>query len=182
MAIEIEPIYRRYGPMVLRRCRAMLKDEDAAADAMQDVFVQLLRHKERIEDRGMSSFLYRVATNICLNRIRAGRRRPPGSDGELLARLADADTGLEAKTGARRALARLFGEHEASTATMAILHLHDGWTLEEVAQSVGMSVSGVRKRLRKLKASVGELQALELSGGQPVETLRPRKEAADVQL
>ncbi len=34
---------------------------------------------------------------------------------------------------------------------MAVLHYVDGMTLEEVASHVGMSVSGVRKRLRLLK-------------------------------
>ena len=38
-----------------------------------------------------------------------------------------------------------------------MLHLHDGLTLEQTAREVGMSVSGVRKRLRKLKASLGSL-------------------------
>ena len=35
--INIEEYYTRYGPMVLRRCRQLLRDEDRALDAMQDV-------------------------------------------------------------------------------------------------------------------------------------------------
>ena len=38
-----------------------------------------------------------------------------------------------------------------STRTIAVLHYVDGWTLEEVAQEVSLSVSGVRKRLRVLR-------------------------------
>jgi RNA polymerase sigma-70 factor (ECF subfamily) len=38
------------------------------------------------------------------------------------------------------------------------LHLLDGLTLEEVAQEVGLSVSGVRKRLRTLRAHVEALE------------------------
>lgn len=161
MAIDIEPTYRRYGPMVLRRCRSMLRDEEAAADAMQDVFVQLLRHQARIEDRGMSSFLYRVATNVCLNRIRATKRKPVDERDEALANLAALDSEVESRAGARSALARLFGRHEASTAMIAVLHHHDGLTLAEVAEVMGMSVSGVRKRLRKLKAGAADLDALD---------------------
>jgi RNA polymerase sigma-70 factor (ECF subfamily) len=41
---------------------------------------------------------------------------------------------------------------------MAVLHLVDGLTLEEVAAEMGLSVSGVRKRLRTLKAHVAELE------------------------
>ena len=47
-----------------------------------------------------------------------------------------------------------------STRVIAVLHLVDGMTLEEVAREVGLSVSGVRKRLRMLKAHVRELEAV----------------------
>jgi RNA polymerase sigma-70 factor, ECF subfamily len=38
-----------------------------------------------------------------------------------------------------------------STRVMAVLHYLDGLTLEEVSAEVGLSVSGVRKRLRGLQ-------------------------------
>jgi RNA polymerase sigma-70 factor (ECF subfamily) len=56
-------------------------------------------------------------------------------------------------------LERLFGNEPESTQVMATLHLYDGLTLEEVAQETGMSVSGVRKRLRGLRESLHELAA-----------------------
>ena len=64
MAIDIEVAYRRYGPMVVRRCRALLNDQEQAVDAMHDVFVRLMRSGDRLDDRGMSSLLYRIATNV----------------------------------------------------------------------------------------------------------------------
>jgi RNA polymerase sigma-70 factor (ECF subfamily) len=161
MAIDVESAYRRYGPMVLRRCRTMLHDEHQATDAMQDVFVQLLRHHDRLEDRGLSSLLYRIATNVCLNRIRSRSRRPEDASSELLGRIADAAAGDGARGEARSMLDRVLGREPVSTATIAVLHLHDGMTLQEVADAVGLSVSGVRKRLRKLKANLEELEALE---------------------
>ncbi|MCA9682253.1 MAG: sigma-70 family RNA polymerase sigma factor [Myxococcales bacterium] len=95
MAIDVEAAYRRYGPMVLRRCRTMLRDEQQATDAMQDVFVQLLRHRERLDDRGTSSLLYRMATNVCLNRIRYKRRHPAAPDDDLIAGIAQAPEDAE---------------------------------------------------------------------------------------
>ncbi|HVI03416.1 MAG TPA: sigma-70 family RNA polymerase sigma factor [Enhygromyxa sp.] len=160
MAIDVEAAYRRYGPMVLRRCRQMLRDEQQATDAMQDVFVQLLRNRERLEDRGMSSLLYRIATNICLNKIRSSNRRPEDAQSELLVRIADSGV-EEARSEARSVLDRVLGREPVSTTTIAVMHLHDGMTLQEVADAVGLSVSGVRKRLRKLKASLAELEQLE---------------------
>jgi RNA polymerase sigma-70 factor, ECF subfamily len=37
---------------------------------------------------------------------------------------------------------------------MAVLHYVDGLSLEQVADEVGLSVSGVRKRLRKLRETM----------------------------
>ena len=51
----------------------------------------------------------------------------------------------------------LFGRHKESSRTIAVLHYVDGLTLEEVARQTGMSVSGVRKRLRKLRRSLTEI-------------------------
>lgn len=153
MSIDIEETYQRHGPMVLRRCRSLLRDEQQAVDAMHDVFVQLLVHRARLVDRGACSLLWRIATNVCLNRIRSRRRRPEDPQSELLAQIAAADD-PEERSVARVALDRLFSREPVSTGTIAVLHLVDGMTLEEVAESVGMSVSGVRKRLRTLRASV----------------------------
>ena len=49
----------------------------------------------------------------------------------------------------------LFRRHPASTRTMAVLHYVDGMTLEQVARECGLSVSGVRKRLRALRLAEG---------------------------
>lgn len=155
--MDIEGYYRRYGPMVLRRCRRLLKDEELAVDAMQDVFVKLVRYKGRLDASSPASLLYRMATNVCLNRLRTSRRKPETRDDELLCRLADL-AGPEERLQARSSLFRLFGTEKESTGTIAALHLLDGMTLEEVASEVGMSVSGVRKRLRPLKARLAELE------------------------
>ena len=70
MKIDVEAWYRKYGAMVLRRCRKLLKDEQLAVQAMQDVFVKLLDYQARLKDEYPSSLLYRMATNTCLNIIR----------------------------------------------------------------------------------------------------------------
>jgi RNA polymerase sigma-70 factor (ECF subfamily) len=149
--LDVEALYRRYGPMVLRRCRKLLKDESRALDAMQDVFVKLMLKKDALSVAAPSAFLYRMATNECLNRIRTAGRRPETPDDELLARIA-AHEDLDARSIARSFLGRLFRRESASTGAIAVMHLLDGMTLEEVASEVGMSVSGVRKRLRGLRA------------------------------
>ena len=156
MSVDVEDYYQRYGPMVLRRCRSLLRDEQQAVDAMHDVFVRILVHRERLVDRGASSLLWRVATNVCLNKIRARRRRPEDPDSTLLWQIAAAED-PEERGAARALLDRVFVREPVSTGTIAVMHLLDGMTLEEVAEAVGLSVSGVRKRLRTLRAGVTAL-------------------------
>lgn len=159
IALDVEALYRRYGPMVLRRCRWILKDESWARDAMQDVFVQLLRREDVMTVEHPSSLLHRIATNVCLNLLRSRSRHPEDRDDELLLRIASCED-HGARFEAASFLERLFGREKESTRTIAVMHLLDGYTLEEVAKETGLSVSGVRKRLRTLKSRVRELEAL----------------------
>lgn len=154
--IDVAALYERYGPMVLRRCRRLLGSEEEAWDVAQEVFVRMLKYRHRLEDRYPSSLLYRVATNLSLNRIRDRRKEPAKPGDEVLYRIAhrrDFDAPL--------LLDRLFGREPASTRTIAVLHYVDGMTLEEVARECGMSVSGIRKRLRRLRQTALEQSGIE---------------------
>ena len=80
MAATIEDYYRKYGPMVLRRCRTLLVDEAQSVEAMQDTFVQVVENTQFWKDEAPSATLYRTATDVCFNKInsdngRAGLRR-----------------------------------------------------------------------------------------------------------
>lgn len=154
---SIEALYERFGSMVFRRCRSMLGDDDEAIDAMQDVFVKVIE-RGNVDIHSPSSLLYIIATRTCLNRIRSKSRRPESPDSELLVRIASVgDT--EQATGARMLLRRLFDRNPDSSRVIAVLHYLDGLTLEEVAREVGMSVSGVRRRLRVLRKDLELLEA-----------------------
>jgi RNA polymerase sigma-70 factor (ECF subfamily) len=96
-----------------------------------------------------------MATNVCLNRIRTRKRRPESPDEEVLATIASAES-PGGESDARMLLDWLFGRHPESSRTIAVLHYVDGLTLEEVARETKMSVSGVRKRLRKLRLMLTE--------------------------
>ena len=156
LAVDVEQLYITYGPMILRRCRSLLRDEQAALDAMQDVFVKLLRRVDKVKDEGLSSFLYVTATNTCLNLMRSSRRQAVAVDDEWLSSMADGED-LEGRAMDKLFLESLFEGQKPSTKTMALLHFRDGFTLEETAAATGMSVSGVRKRLRKLRADGKEM-------------------------
>ena len=86
MALDVEGTYLRYGPLVLRRCRKLLRHDAKAQDAMQDVFVSLLRHEARLDDAALSALLLRMATNVCLNKLRGDKRHPEDRDDETQGR------------------------------------------------------------------------------------------------
>jgi RNA polymerase sigma-70 factor (ECF subfamily) len=168
LSIDVESFYRRYGPMVLRRCRKLLRGEAQAQDAMQDVFVSVLSHETSLDESAPAGLLLRIATNVCLNKLRTQRRRPEDADDALLLRIAATGNDSEGLMMARGMLARLFGGEgplAASSQTIAVMHLVDGMTLEEVAGETGMSVSGVRKRLRTLRARLEALDSRSVQEG-----------------
>jgi RNA polymerase sigma factor (sigma-70 family) len=155
---SIEALWDRYAGMVLRRCRRLLRDEDEALEASQDVFVQLLRRGDRLRIRYPSSFLYQTATNLCLNRIRDRRASMVALEDASVAEIARMEE-ISGVAEARSVLHRLFARHQPSSRLIAVLHFVDGLTLNQVAREVGMSVSGVRKRLSALRQTLRETEA-----------------------
>jgi RNA polymerase sigma-70 factor (ECF subfamily) len=145
-AINVEDLYRRFGPMVLRRCRALLRDEDRAMDAMQDVFIQVLRHRENLNARYPSSLLYRIATNTCLNIMRSARRRRDISDDDLLGGLPGTGS-TEGEALDKVLVDQLFEGERVSTRRIAEMRAVEKLSWEETAERVGLSVTGARKRL-----------------------------------
>ena len=154
MVPSVEALYTRYGPMVLRRCRRLLRNDAHALDAMHDVFVLVLRHQHRLD--GSAALLNRLATNVCLNQLRGQRRKPEDADDALLLDIAQ-DFDIEARAEARNLLKVLFDGAAETTATIAVLHYLDGMTWDEVAVEMNMSVSGVRKRARTISTRLKSL-------------------------
>lgn len=149
--------------MVFRRCRQLLRDDGEAKDAMQDTFVRLIQAHDSLEETFPLSLLYKMATQVSLNRIRARGRHPVDRDEALLLSIAG-ESDMEDRLGAKRFLARIFGREQESSRVMAVLHFIDGMTLEEVARECGLSVSGVRFRLRKIRDNALALKAQAIAG------------------
>src|SRR5262249_43810913 len=74
---EVEEAYRRFGPLVMRRCRRILGSEAAAKDALQETFLRLWRHGDGFAAASSKlGWLYRVAERCCFDHLsrRATRR------------------------------------------------------------------------------------------------------------
>ena len=154
--MELSKLYETYAPMVYRRCMALLKDDAEAKDMMQNVFLRVFERMDSLDLSQPSSLLWNTATRLCLNRIRDKKRR--GLDVDSSEKLLNIACAEDDETEARGILAKIFSQEQESTRTIAVLHYVDGMTLEETAEMVGLSVSGVRKRLRTLQARIKNLE------------------------
>ena len=146
----IEEYYRKYGPMVFRRCKYMLQEEDRAYDAMQEVFENLLKQPKRFSGQYPSALLMRMATNICLNMLRKKRISEAALPDEKLQQIACSDD-FEQKFLLENILDSIFSREKKSTRTIAVMKYIDRLTHEQIAREMNMSISGIRKRLKNLE-------------------------------
>jgi RNA polymerase sigma-70 factor, ECF subfamily len=140
-------LYRTYGPAVYRRCLRLLQDPDEARDATQDVFVKLVRDMDRLEDEMALPWIYRVATNHCLNLLRSLRRR--GVEVDASDEALELHPSYEAAYPARALARSLLARFDGGTQVVALGILVDGMEQEELARALGISRKTVQRRLAR---------------------------------
>ena len=75
-ANAFETLFVRYREMVRRHLASIVRDEDAADDLVQEVFLRVWTRAEQWNGRGaFKAWLFRIATNLALNHLRSLRRR-----------------------------------------------------------------------------------------------------------
>ena len=68
--------YREHATAIWRRCFTVLRNDASAMDVTQEVFTRCIRHHRELRaGRELLGWLYRVATNLCLNELRDRRAR-----------------------------------------------------------------------------------------------------------
>src|SRR5262245_790535 len=140
-------LYRRYGPYIYARCVRLLDDRAAAEDATQETFMRVHRHLQKAPDPNEAlGWLYRIATNYCLNEIR-NRKLRPQADSDGLDGLDIVGDSLEAVLANRDAVARLIRRSSEKLRAPAWLHYVDGFDQGEVARVLGISRRSVVNRL-----------------------------------
>jgi RNA polymerase sigma-70 factor (ECF subfamily) len=171
---QVSRLYREFGPVAYRRCLRLLGNREAAEDAVQEIFTRLLRDVDKLRDREtLVPWIYRVATNHCLNVRREAwqRARTPTPEAiELRAGDDRADGYLE-----REITQRVLSRFDALTQSIAVGVLVDGMEQEEVARALGISrrtacrkLSLFLRRARKLLATVEPSRPIRPSSLDPV--------------
>ena len=163
---ELAELYRRYGHLVLRRCRSILRDEAEALDAMQDVFVRALRYSRSI-DRAESrlGWLYRTAERCCFDRLRKGSRQVT-VEPQTLERVARSGIDSpQAAAEAREVILAFLGRFDEKVQRVAVLHYVDGMPQEEIASTLGWSRRTVGKKLGLVRRRAEVLASSLLARG-----------------
>ena len=152
-------------------CYRMLGSFEDAEDAVQETFLRAWRRRETFEGRStFRAWLYRIATNACLDLL-AKRRPEPASGGEVLwlqpypDRLLDELPAGDAYEPEAVAVARetvelsyLVAVQHLAPRPRAVLVLRDvlGWPAREVADLLGDSVNSVNSALQRARAGMRE--------------------------
>lgn len=160
-----ERVYKAYIELVRRICLRMLRDPIEAEDAAQDVFVCVLLklHTFRGES-ALSSWLYRLTTNLVLMRFRKNKHKQVPlreflpDNGELPGDIAKPDlylNGVVDRVDLQAALDLLPDGYRA----VFVLHDVQGFAHEEIAKRFGYSVGNSKSQLHKARRRLRELLA-----------------------
>lgn len=172
--------FEQHRPLLTGHCYRMLGSVFDADDAVQETYVRAWRNKENFEGRAaLSSWLYRIATNVCLDLLADRKRRlrpteegPPGTvtselttrpanewlepilDAEVLPSTEDPHRRAVLREGTRLAfvsmLQQLPGKQRAALLLVEVL----GWSAAEAAECLELSVPAVNSALQRARAKL----------------------------
>ncbi len=144
---DISAVYERNADMLFRLALSYLQCSADAQDAVQDVFVAYMKQPKPFEDAAHErAWFVRVTINRCLDLLRRKKVRgyvPLDEIAETLAQPDDEKASLAAEVA--EYLARIPEKHRAAV----VLHHLEGYSIEETAKLLDISVSAVKMRLTR---------------------------------
>ena len=150
----------RHAPRLLALAGRMLGDLTEAEDVAQESMLRLWRIAPdwRAEGAAVGTWLYRVASNLCIDRL---RRRRPG-DGDALAQIADDRPGpqrrLEAADRAAALRAALAALPERQRLAIVLRHFEERGN-PEIAEILDTSVEAVESLLGRARRALADMLA-----------------------
>ncbi|GAA2769212.1 MULTISPECIES: sigma-70 family RNA polymerase sigma factor [Streptomyces] len=166
-------------------CYRMLGSSFEAEDAVQDTMVRAWRSYDKFEGRSsLRSWLYRIATNVCLDMLNAGNKRArpmdltestplaraalsprpdntwlePMPDARVLPTTGDPAEAAVAKESVRLAFMAALQKLPAKQRAVLILREVLAWKASEVAELLDTSVASVNSALQRARATLAERQ------------------------
>lgn len=121
----------------------------------QTVFLKALEKPDQFRGQSaVSTYLFSMATNLCLNRIRDNKARSKDWQKRVSDHIALSAPAVDPQrtTESRLQVEQVLQQTDAKTREIALYHYVDGFSQTEIAGLVGLSRVSVNQRLQKLKA------------------------------
>jgi RNA polymerase sigma-70 factor (ECF subfamily) len=140
-------LVRKYQQKVYWHVRKMVIDHDEADDLTQEVFIKIWKHLPDFrQDARLYTWIYRIATNECLNFLKSKKRRfflPINDISEELSQKIDANMGPDAdeiQLKLQKALLKLPDKQRL----VFNMRYYDELKYEEIAEILGTSVGALK--------------------------------------
>jgi len=168
-AVDFRELFDRHRRELHVHCYRMLASFEEADDAVQETFLRAWRHQDSFEPgTNPRAWLYRIATNTCLDAIRRSARRPPAASSEiswlqpypdtLLDQVAPPDEQPDAVVVTRETieLAYLAAIQLLPARQRAVLLMRDvlDWSAAETAELLELSVASANSALQRARATL----------------------------
>ena len=145
-------------------CYRMLGSAQDAEDLVQETLLRAWRAIGRFEPRAqLQTWLYRIATNACLDELERRNRRPEPLDpfpdqpsDEAAAPTYDPEARYAIREGMELALLRAIQELPGRQRAVLIFRDVLGWTAPEVAELLESSVASVNSALQRARGTIDE--------------------------
>ena len=153
-----EEIVREHSPRVYRLAYRLTGDPHEAEDLTQDVFVRVFRSLDSYRPGTFEGWLHRITTNLFLDKVRRRQRiRFDALTDELAARLPLRATGTDpeqvfAMTHLDEDIQEALGDLPPQFRAAVVLSDIEGYSYEEVAQTLGVKMGTVRSRIHRGRA------------------------------
>jgi RNA polymerase sigma-70 factor, ECF subfamily len=149
----LERLYAEQGPAIRTHCGRLLGDAASAEDATHEVFLRVRRYAGKLpEQNEMRPWLFRIATNYCLNELRSRGVRARTPPQLTLTSTGNQEDAMAAKSDAQRFLEQLPPRARA----IAWLTYVDGMLQHEVAETLGVSRRTVVNYLGQLRGRLDQ--------------------------
>ncbi|MBL8741128.1 MAG: RNA polymerase sigma factor [Myxococcales bacterium] len=155
-------VYERYAPAVRRFIRDMLRDGQAADDALQDTFIRVTQGIGSLDEpEHLAGWIFGIARRVCFEHRRHRTRRQRNT--ELTAadfEAADSSATPEALYFGSRAaekLDRAVDRLEPDRRAILLLRCDHQLSYEEIATAMGFSLSKVKVELHRARLALREV-------------------------
>ncbi|MGQ9678786.1 MAG: RNA polymerase sigma factor [bacterium] len=163
-----EELVRRYERKVYNIAYRLLGNEEDATEALQDTFLRAYRFIPRFKfQSSFYTWLYRIATNVSLTKLRRRRKHetvsldePVKNTDNLMLDIPDPNTTPEQAFEQKRLREQLQEAVEklpAGYRTVVVLRDLEGLSNEEVSKVLGISIPAVKSRLHRGRMALREM-------------------------